>query len=123
MAQVIQPQKENQTAKLLQTGGMIAGGIAGAPAGPMRAAAGATTGAAAGNLAAGFLGGNNQQSPSLQAAQRRIQAPQATVQAPSPLQELEAARMEVAQLPPEQRQQFEAPILAALMQARREGTA
>jgi len=31
--------------------------------------------------------------------------------------------MEVAQLPPEQRQQFEAPILAALMKARREGTA
>jgi len=122
MAQVIQPQREDKTGKLLQTAGMVAGGIAGAPTGPMGAAAGATTGAAAGNLAAGFLS-SNKQSPSLQAAQRRIQAPQATVQAPSPLQELEAARMEVAQLPPEQRQQFEAPILAALMQARREGTA
>ena len=116
MAQVIQPQKKDKTGKLLMIGGAIAGGAVGGPGGAM-------AGAQAGQMASGLLSSNQQQSPSLQAAQRRIEAPQATVQAPSPLQELEAARMEVAQLPPEQRQQFEAPILAALMKARREGTA
>ena len=123
MAQVVQPQKKESLVKTaLPIAGAIAGGAI-APAGAAATLGGAVTGASAGNLAGGLLSSNQQQSPSLQAAQRRIEAPQATVQAPSPLQELEAARMEVAQLPPEQRQQFEAPILAALMKARREGTA
>jgi len=123
MAQVVQPQKKESFVKTaLPIAGAIAGGAI-APAGAAATLGGAVTGASAGNLAGGLLSSNQQQSPSLQAAQRRIEAPQATVQAPSPLQELEAARMEVAQLPPEQRQQFEAPILAALMKARREGTA
>ena len=115
MAQVVQPQKKDAMGKILPIAGAVVGGVTGGPSGAM-------TGYQAGQMGSNILGSNNQQSPGVQAAQRRIQAPE-PMAAPSPLQDLEAARMEVAQLPPEQRQQFEAPILAALMKARREGMA
>lgn len=56
--------------------------------------------------------------PSVEAAKRRIGSQQ-TTDMPEPIQQLEQARMEVSMLPQEQRQQYEPPILAALMKARR----
>ena len=93
--------------------------LAGAAIGAM--SGGGPAGAAAGMQLGGQIGGalaQNDGQSSLSAAQRRIEAPEPTVQV-DPVKDLEIARIEVASLPDEQRKEFEPPILAALMQARR----
>jgi len=91
-----------------------------------------TTLIAAASLATNLFGG---QKPPVQpvrssAAQRRLGA-QPTVPAPTPqpaqmmapadnVAALEAARFEASQLPDAQRKQYEPPLVAALLQARRQ---
>ena len=133
MAQVRQVQKQNKggIGELITLGALAVdllggGGSATAATTGAAAAGGAATGAGLGAaLATGgkVLGAANALSkdkPNVQidAAKRRI-GNQQTTEMPEPVQQLEQARMEVARLPQEQRQQFEPPILAALMKARR----
>lgn len=119
--QVMQPQKRRLDMGTLGTLVGAGVGAAVAPAGGMQA--GASLGASLGGAAGGLL---NQASASPNqeggAMQRRMQqsVPQQTVSSQAPdIQALEQARMELANQPPEVRQQYEPPIRAALLKARR----
>lgn len=119
-AQVMVPQKEDKLGKLLQVGGAIGGGILGAAGGPAGIVAGASAGAQLGGLAGGAL--EKKQSTGVESAMsRRMGAglPQTAPQV-DPLETLQQANMALASQPPEVRSQFEAPIKAALLQARRQ---
>ena len=131
MAQVRQPNKKRggigELGALVGLATTIAsmGADGGAGAAAGTAAAGGGIGSALGTAAQGLGAAGAIQSLSqknevgqLDAAKRRI-GTQQTTQTPQPLEELEAARMEISQLPEEQRKQYEPPILAALMKARR----
>ena len=97
-------------------GTLIGAGIGGPP--------GAIAGGAIGSAAAAGVGtaakADAANDPS-NAMQRRMGGPQASTSsdAPNPIEALENARIELASQPPEIRQQYEAPIRAALLQARR----
>lgn len=143
MAQVLVPQKKDDTNSLLTMGGAIAGGIAGTLAAPGAgtaagatlgaslggAATGALTGSQVGGLAGGLLnpekagpqplssnapsGMNSDTSPS--AISRRLQQIDA-----NPVQQLSAAQQALKYQPPDMQKQYQDTINQALILAQRD---
>jgi hypothetical protein len=98
--------------------GTIAGGVVGALAGrtPGAAATGASLGGSLGGAIGGEIGDKGKPgaqglgSPTVSAAQRRVENP--SPQAEDPISTIEQARMALSSLPPEQQKEF-GPILTA----------
>ena len=122
--QVRQPTKKKSgmdtIAQLAPIAGAVIGGVAAGPGGAMAGAkAGMATGAmVSGGIQAGQMLSGGDAAPS--AMERRMGGPQDTgPAAPNPIEALENARIELANQPPDVRQQYEPAIRAALLQARR----
>jgi len=116
--QVIPREKKKSSdtiAQIAPIAGAVIGGFFGGPAGAM---AGMQAGSAVGS---GVQGVEALTASEPSAMQRRIGSPQDTgPEVANPIEALENARIELANQPPDVRQQYEPAIRAALLQARRD---
>jgi hypothetical protein len=112
MSQVYQSKRERPSEVIVPLAAKIVGTYYGGPAG----------GAAAGALAEKAVAKNEQPQVPGSAMERRLGSGQPIQAQPQEnnLAALQEARMALASQPPEVRQQYEAPIMAALMKQRRE---
>lgn len=124
MAVQVQPRQKKQygIGDLLQVGGAIAGGVVGSAGGAQGALMGAGAGSSLGGLAGGVIE-NQMESPQQAALQRRMgsAAPQAggvpTVD--DQLNQLQAARFELAKQPEDVQKQYAPTIMNAMYKLQR----
>ena len=114
--QVMQPKKDDTMSKVLKIGAMAGGALATGGT-SMAMLGGGLAGGAAFDAGSSILGANN--APAGSSAMDRRAGPQMPA-VQDPVRALEDARVALASQPPEMQQQYGAPIMSALLQARRQ---